>query len=774
MRIIIQKLLRDLWREKNKLALSLSAAILAIWGLSSVFYGYLLTERDFEENFMASHPANLILTIEGASEQMTNVLLSHEEVSEIERREMLSGRIVEEDGSWMPFLIVGVEDFASVRLNRFTMLDSLSEQADGFYIEQNAAWFLEENVQNIEWQIPGVQNLRNPVVGHVHDARLPPARMEHMVYGFTSIANIRPYLDSTIQRLLIGTRDRGLSHEALQELGLELTETLTGMGGEVLSMSIPPPGEHPHQNIVDGVALLQQALGGILAVLGLVLLILILLSWLYPQLNEIGIMKAIGASSRQIFWSYVGVLTSLIGVALLIGLPAGFFTAKGFSGFIAFIQNFEPVSRPLPIQHHGWIGLCAAVAPLLLCLPPILNAVKTTVRAAINQVFTVPASRWILLTNVWPSSSRSKYLLSHLIRRPQTTVLLMGMIAVGFGIYVLGSNLRYSIKQDLAFYFEELDHDMLISMDEDQQKDVSDLRTLPEVASVSTLYREKVSFHIPGQERKESRRLKIFPPGYQLSESLFVQGKARKDCDSCIYINQGLKDEFMHLSLGDPIKLQHANGQTYAYTYSGIIKEMGVLPGLYRFSTQPVPVYDQLAISLVPGAQLAEASEKIEAFLEKRGMLVADIFDVERRLAMLEDHLKVSFITIQILGGITLILGVLGILIYLSLAIEERSREIGILKSIGSSSRQIARLFLDEFLILNGLGLLLGFAMSWISTVYLCQLFGEMVLKLGFPPRLDVLQLLLSVLVLILVQLGLILWRSEDKIRKSARGLMDQ
>ncbi|MEM7374668.1 MAG: FtsX-like permease family protein [Bacteroidota bacterium] len=772
MKPIIQKLLSDLWLDKGKLILSLMASILAVWGVSSVMYGYLLTKRDFEQNFLASHPADLILTIEGEEDELRETLLQHQGVAQIERREVLTGRIREEDGSWMPFAIFAVKDFEHIRLNHFRILTQLPKQESGFYIEKNAAWFLKENVQHIDWQVPGKGDLTDAVIGYVHDARLPPARMEHMVYGFTTIDHIQPYLPTHVQRYLIGTANPDMNRQELEELGRELRQTVETSGGRLRSLTIPPPGEHPHQNIVDGVSLLQQSLGGILAILGIVLLTLILLAWLYPQMIDIGIMKALGASTRVIFLSYCIVIGCMIGLGLVLGLPAGYATAKGFSGFIAFIQNFEVVQELLPIGPHIWIALLAAVIPFLVSLHPIFIASGINVRAAMSQAFFTPNALLNKWTTYLPTTSRFKYLFNHLFRRPQTTILLMGMISVGFGIFILGSNLRYSIKQDLSLYFEQIDHDLLIYLAEYQQKDLSILTSVPEVASLAYLTTEKVSFHLTEKGYGESRSLKIFPPAYSIHPSLFVHGQAIPECDSCVYINQGLMDDFARMDIGDPLLLTDTNGRERSYQYAGVIKEMGVLPGLYRFSNSPLERYDELVISLTADASLDAASEQIEAILNQQGIVVADIFDVERRLALLEDHLKVSFVTIQLLGAMTLILGLMGIMIFLSLTIEERAREIGILKAIGSSTSQIARLFLDEFLILNGISLVIGFGMSWLATVYLCQLFGEMVLKLGFPPKIDGIMLLLSAGGLILLQLGLIIWRSKQKIRKSARGLL--
>ena len=83
------------------------------------------------------------------------------------------------------------------------------------------------------------------------------------------------------------------------------------------------------------------------------------------------------------------------------------------------------------------------------------------------------------------------------------------------------------------------------------------------------------------------------------------------------------------------------------------------------------------------------------------------------------------------LGGISLFVGAVGILSIMSISVRERTSEIGLLRALGASRRQISLLFLLEASILAGLGglagLLLGLLIAGIG----------MVLLPGFPIRID-------------------------------------
>lgn len=74
----------------------------------------------------------------------------------------------------------------------------------------------------------------------------------------------------------------------------------------------------------------------------------------------------------------------------------------------------------------------------------------------------------------------------------------------------------------------------------------------------------------------------------------------------------------------------------------------------------------------------------------------------------MQDQLKSTFLIIQgvlgALGGIAMLVAALGIANTMTMSIYERTREIGIMKAVGASNRQIKRVFLGEAAIIGVLG----------------------------------------------------------------------
>jgi putative ABC transport system permease protein len=64
------------------------------------------------------------------------------------------------------------------------------------------------------------------------------------------------------------------------------------------------------------------------------------------------------------------------------------------------------------------------------------------------------------------------------------------------------------------------------------------------------------------------------------------------------------------------------------------------------------------------------------------------------------------------LGSISLLVGAVGIVTIMTIAVAERTTEIGLLMALGARRSTVLRLFLGEAVVLSGLGGVLGLAMG--------------------------------------------------------------
>jgi putative ABC transport system permease protein len=104
--------------------------------------------------------------------------------------------------------------------------------------------------------------------------------------------------------------------------------------------------------------------------------------------------------------------------------------------------------------------------------------------------------------------------------------------------------------------------------------------------------------------------------------------------------------------------------------------------------------------------------------LERHGREDFTIVTQTQMLETLSNILNVITGAVAALGGISLLVGGVGILTIMTIAVTERTAEIGLLRALGGSQRQILLLFLGEAVLLacagGILGLLAGGCLAWL------------------------------------------------------------
>lgn len=122
------------------------------------------------------------------------------------------------------------------------------------------------------------------------------------------------------------------------------------------------------------------------------------------------------------------------------------------------------------------------------------------------------------------------------------------------------------------------------------------------------------------------------------------------------------------------------------------------------------------------GSSADEVSDQIKKILIARhGREDFTITTQEKMLDVLGNILNILTLAVGGLGGISLLVGGVGILTIMTIAVNERTSEIGLLRALGSEKNQILGIFLGEAVILASIGglagLVLGIGGAWLLGV---------------------------------------------------------
>ena len=155
---------------------------------------------------------------------------------------------------------------------------------------------------------------------------------------------------------------------------------------------------------------------------------------------------------------------------------------------------------------------------------------------------------------------------------------------------------------------------------------------------------------------------------------------------------------------------------------------------------------DQIVIKVQDTADNSDISEQIIQMLDEKngttnGILVNNLL---KQKSQLNTILRIVTIALSLIAGISLVVSGLSIMTVMLVSVNERTREIGIKKSIGATNKAILMEFVIESALITMLGSLFGIAVGLMLSVLGCLILGITVI---INIKLVVMTMLLSILI---------------------------
>ena len=233
-----------------------------------------------------------------------------------------------------------------------------------------------------------------------------------------------------------------------------------------------------------------------------------------------------------------------------------------------------------------------------------------------------------------------------------------------------------------------------------------------------------------------SRRVTLYGVGPDFAEALkmrvasgeFLPQEDPRSARAFAVLGSKVAREFFggENPLGSRIRV---GGERYRVT--GVMQSKGQVLGFDLDDTVFIPVVRALEmfnreslmeihVTYEPTAPLAEVEQGIKRILIARHG--AEDFTVTPQQKMLEVFgtvLDAITFAVAAIGGISLVVGGVGILTILTIAVAERTSEIGLLRAVGATQRRILLLFLGEAALLAAIGGTAGLLLGWVVALLL-------------------------------------------------------
>ncbi len=236
-------------------------------------------------------------------------------------------------------------------------------------------------------------------------------------------------------------------------------------------------------------------------------------------------------------------------------------------------------------------------------------------------------------------------------------------------------------------------------------------------------------------------QLRGVPEGSTMYQPELAAGRRLNPDDGhAIMLNQRLAQD-MDVGIGDKIKIDFGNGRQSTWQIVGLVIDVGV------GGVQNTAFVDQTTL----GADLRKAGqatvaqirtikdtredqdrtkEAVVEYLNDNGMdVLFSIGEIENRELSSQVWLVIGGL-LQMMAVLMAFVGSIGLSGTLSINVIERRREIGVMRAIGASSTDIARLFIGEGLLIGLTSWLFAVPLSAFGARYFVEALGD---ALQFP-----------------------------------------
>lgn len=238
---------------------------------------------------------------------------------------------------------------------------------------------------------------------------------------------------------------------------------------------------------------------------------------------------------------------------------------------------------------------------------------------------------------------------------------------------------------------------------------------------------------------------------YQLSKGRTISEIDIENCSKVVIIGSSAAEDLFGLTdpLGETVKIDGDN-----YTVIGVLEGTGSSMGNNVDDMLLMPIttvkylgddagISNLYLNAKSDDVVEDAANEVEQYLTQTYALSADddfsVSTQESMLEAMEDITNTMSLLLGGIAGISLLVGGIGVMNVMLVSVSERTKEIGIRKSLGAKRADILKQFLIEALVLSLFGGIIGIMVGIIGG------FASEVFGVSFAPGIGVVLLSFTV-----------------------------
>lgn len=713
--------------QKSRTLMVLLAMIIGILGFTLVANAYIVLNREMSKNYLATTPASASIYTRTLSESEKAILSSFDEVETIEERVTVMGRVQIDDNEYKAIELFVIDDFVNLRLDTFTPDEGKYPPATGEILLERVALNVAgaEIGKPLTVRVPGGENTALQMIGTVHAPGEAPAWMEGFAYGYVTSETFEMLGGkTTLVETKIRLKDYSLSQDEVKAIIYDYKEQLEAAGVTVEQIYIPKPATHPHQSQMNLLLFLLEAFGVIAVVLSSVIIANMISAIMEQQKRQIGILKSIGGTVKDISIIYMSMILLLSTIAIVVALPLGISLGQGYAGFASMMLNFDIFDSSIPLTFIMLQILVGYAIPIGVTIIPVLKSTRISAREALidyginatkqsnkknNTVTAVPGSLLIGIRNTFRKKTRLIF-----------TLLVMAIGGTGF---IIALNIMSAMNNTVDVRVAESNFNIRYYLEQPQpiEKIYGAFESIDNVDAVEPWNGANARYLY--SDGTSGNEFTLFAPPVDtdmLNNPTLYEGRWIEAVDNNttneIVINQRVQSIYPEMQLGETVQLR-INGQTTSWKIVGILEELIGPPYAYVdfYTISNITGYDNMASTVVVRGNpeyVDSLAKDIEMAFERNDMTIRGLMKLDEFRKAVEDHLLIIVIFLIMMSSLVMLVGGLGLATTINMNVQDRTKEMGIMKAVGATRSKIITIILTEGAIIGLLSYLTAIVLS--------------------------------------------------------------
>lgn len=734
-----RKVWRDLWSNKTRTAIVLLSIAVGVTTIGMVMGAQTIVDENLPAAYAAVNPASgTVYTLATFGDDVVESIERMDEVSAAVGGRYVAVRFLDQAGEWRSLQLFAIPDFDEIAINKLKPQAGAYPPGERNLLLERASFSPALGLEGVEIgdtltiEPPDGKQRTMQITGSVHDMSQLPAFINGAGYGYIDYDTLEWLGEGQgYNQVLFVVSNPDPTFADVQEVGKLIEDRLARSNVAALFTLVFEPGEHPAQSFLNGFSLILNAVGLLSLGLSSFLIVNTLSAIMAQQVQQIGIMKAIGARTGQITGMYFVMVLAFGLLSLLIAVPLGAVGAVGLASLFGEMLNFDVGTIQLNPRVVLIQALISLAAPLLAAIIPISQGVRITVREAISDVG-LGKGRFgrglldrfiVLLRYVIPMGRPAQISLRNTFRRKARLTLTLITLSLASTIFISIFSIRASLQQTLDDALRFFDYDVQIVFDRTYRSDrlirqVTGMAGVDEVESwgFGTVRRIR-------PDESESDSVVIYAPRADstMVQPTIIAGRwLELDDLHQVVVNTDFLGNEKDVGVGSVITLD-IGGKERPVEVVGIARGTLTGPNIFMNFDGYARLTNAVGQAQVTMIRLTERSppnqtamgNQLEDSYRGSGFRVQQMGTIAQVRTIISSVFNVIIGFLLFMALLLGFVGGLGLMGTMSINVLERTREIGVMRAIGAATGAIMQIVLVEGMLIGLISWSQGVVLGW-------------------------------------------------------------